>query len=611
MSIRKKLQLGILIAGGVTLLVLSLILAQTSRQVIEAIEQSTAFSNIVRGVFELNIITNDYMLHHEERAQVQWQLRYSSLAQILTEVQGKYPEEEVLGRIIQDHAKLQPLFSQLASSHKGEGFSELEQRLASQLAIKTQTMVADTFRLTEMAHTNAENAQRNGSFLLIAFSVTTLTLMVSAIFLVSNDIVSRIMDLHRGTEIIAAGDLDFKVDVRGHDEISNLAHAYNKMTHKLRESYESLKEEVTERQRMEVAEKVLQESKQWLSTTLRSIGDAVISTDAQGLVTLMNPVSEDLTGWDEAEAVGKPLEDVFNIINEQTGERAENPVARVLREGIVVGLANDTVLIAKDGTKRPIADSGAPMRDEEGNLIGTVMVFRDITELKEMQEKLVRNEKLAVLGQLSGGVSHELRNPLGVISNAIYFLKTIIPEANETVNEYLEIISSEVHAAEKIISDLLDFSRTKPLETERTDVAEMVAQVLKKHPAPENIKVKQKLAPDLQPLYVDPQQIHQVLTNLVVNAYDAMPEGGELTINAQAKKSQVYLAIADTGCGISKKNMDNLFEPLFTTKARGIGLGLAVSKNLVEANGGSIKVKSKEGQGSTFTVILPTEEVVS
>ncbi len=135
-------------------------------------------------------------------------------------------------------------------------------------------------------------------------------------------------------------------------------------------------------------EEALRDSERWLSTTLRGIGDAVIATDIKRLVTLMNPVAEDLTGYGEAEAAGKPLKDVFNIINEQTGERAENPIARVLREGVVVGLANHTVLIAKDGTKRPIADSGAPIRDEEGNIIGIVMVFRDITELKKAEEKL-------------------------------------------------------------------------------------------------------------------------------------------------------------------------------------------------------------------------------
>ena len=177
--------------------------------------------------------------------------------------------------------------------------------------------------------------------------------------------------LTEGTEEVGRGNLDYRIEVRGRDEIGQLAGAFNEMAAKRKQ-----------------AEQSLRESEQWLSTTLRSIGDAVIATDGKGLVTLMNSVAKDLTGWDEAEAVGKPLEGVFNIINEQTGERAESPVARVLREGVVVGLANHTVLIAKDGTKRPIADSGAPMRDEEGNIIGIVMVFRDITERKRAEEEL-------------------------------------------------------------------------------------------------------------------------------------------------------------------------------------------------------------------------------
>ena len=625
MSIR-KIRLAILVTGGITLLVFGLILAWTSRQVSEAMGQSRAIDKVVRGVFELNIITNDYLLHHEERAQAQWQLRYSSLAQILTEVGPKYPEEEVLDRVIRNHAEIQPVFSQLITNYKSQGLSELEQRLASQLTVKAQTMVADTFRLAETARARVESAQGRGSFLLMASGVIILTLMVSTIVLVSNDIVARITNLHRGTEIIAAGDLDYQVDVGGRDEIGDLAHAFNEMTRQLRESYGALEEEITERKRAEEAlkeyserleemveerTKALRESEQWLSTTLRSIGDAVIATDAKGLVTLMNPVAEELTGWDEAEAVGQPLEDVFNIINEQTGERAENPVARVLREGVVVGLANHTALIARDGTKRPIADSGAPMRDEEGNIIGTVMVFRDITERKEMEEQLVRQEKLAVLGQLSGGVGHELRNPLGVISNAIYYLQATLPDADETTTEYLEMISAEVRNSEKIVSDLLDLSRTRLPEREETAVSELVARLLEKQPPPEKVKVTAEIAPDLPPLFVDPRQIEQVLTNLVANAYDAMPEGGKLTIKARRKKDQVHISVTDTGCGISKENMKKLFEPLFTTKARGIGLGLAVSKNLVEANGGSIEVESQEGKGSTFTVILPTEEVQS
>lgn len=237
-----------------------------------------------------------------------------------------------------------------------------------------------------------------------------------------------------------------------------------------------------------------------------------------------------------------------------------------------------------------------------------LLAIEDVTERKEMEEKLMRSKKLAVLGQLAGGVGHELRNPLGVISNAVYYLQTILPDADETTKEYLEMISSEVSHGEKIVSDLLDLSRTKPAEREEVTVSALVVQVLDRHPPPEKVKVTTKKPSDLPPLFVDPRQIEQVLTNLVINAYQAMPEGGRLTIEARAEKGQVYLSVTDTGCGISQENMERLFEPLFTTKPKGIGLGLAVSKNLVEANRGLIEVETEEGKGSTFTVILPTKE---
>ena len=412
----------------------------------------------------------------------------------------------------------------------------------------------------------------------------------------------------KAAQRVAAGDLDQRLMIKTGDEIESMANSFNTMTVKLKTMVEELQREITERRR---AEDRLRESEQWLSTTLRSIGDAVIATDAKGLVTLMNPVAEDLIGWDEAETVGRPLKDVFKIINEQTGERVENPVARVLREGVIVGLANHTVLIAKDGTKRPIADSGAPIRDEEGEIIGTVLVFRDITESKRMEEELVRKEKLAILGQLAGGVGHELRNPLGVMSNAVYYLKTILPDADETTKEYLEIISSEVRNSEMIVSDLLDLSRIRPVEREETGVSELVDKTLEKQPPPEKVKVNTEIPSELLPVFVDPRQIGQVLGNLVTNACQAMPDGGKLIISAQAEKEKVSLSITDTGCGISNENMKKIFEPLFTTRARGIGLGLAVSKNLVEVNGGSIEVESEEGKGSTFTVILPIKEAVS
>ncbi|MCK5134071.1 MAG: PAS domain S-box protein [Candidatus Sabulitectum sp.] len=564
--------------------------------------------------------------------------------------------------------------------------------------------------------------------------IILLTIILSAITLglvfgikEGSRIAGAVNTVSRAAQLVAAGDLDQIVKVKAGDEIESMADSFNTMTGNLKKMVEELHQEINRRKRVKEA---LQENEQWLYTTLKSIGDAVIAVDAHGFVTLMNSVAVSLTGWDEAEAVGRPLEDVFNIINEKTGQPVESPAARVLREGVVVGLANHTILIARNGTKRPIADSGAPMRDGKGNFIGTVMVFRDITEsrlaeealqeseeklnsfmksapdsfiffdpdlnlvrfntaaanllgfsakdigknilnilpgiketgrydkylevlrtgkpfsivdlvphpkfgdlhltvrafkageslgiivtditgMKRVEEELVRKEKLAVLGQLSGGVGHELRNPLGVISNAVYFLQMTLSDADETTREYLEIISSEVRNSEKIVSDLLDLSRIKPSDREKIAVSELFDQVLEKQPPPGKVKVNSEIPPELPLVFADPGQMAQVLMNLVTNAYQAMPEGGMLTVGARAEKEKVSLFVTDTGCGISEKVMLKIFEPLFTTRSRGIGLGLPVSRNLVEVNGGTLDVQSEQGRGSTFTVILPVKEVLS
>jgi signal transduction histidine kinase len=239
------------------------------------------------------------------------------------------------------------------------------------------------------------------------------------------------------------------------------------------------------------------------------------------------------------------------------------------------------------------------------------MVEERTKELGDAQEELVRKEKLSVLGQLAGGVGHELRNPLGVISNAVYYLKMVLPDADDNVKEYLETISTEVDCSTEIISDLLDLSRTRPAQREKVEIFELINQALDKHRSPEEVELTTKIASDLPPVYVDSRQIGQVLHNLVTNAYQAMPEGGKLTISARAEKGRVILSITDTGCGISQENIKKLFEPLFTTRANGIGLGLTVCKNLVETNGGSIEVESKGGKGSTFILLLPINEGVS
>jgi signal transduction histidine kinase len=243
-------------------------------------------------------------------------------------------------------------------------------------------------------------------------------------------------------------------------------------------------------------------------------------------------------------------------------------------------------------------------------------------DLRDAQDKIVRQEKLALLGQLAGGVGHELRNPLGIISNAIYYLKYIQPDAEEKVRQYHAMIEQEVRTSEKIINDLLDFARLDSVDREPVEVRELVQRTLTRFTVPESIKTTIRISEDLPKVLVDMSQMEQVLGNLTVNACQAMvsprgttpldspagfTRGGELTISASRQKEMIAISVKDTGVGITPENIGKIFEPLFTTKPKGIGLGLAVSRKLAEANGGRIEVKSEPGKGSTFTLFLPVE----
>jgi len=233
-------------------------------------------------------------------------------------------------------------------------------------------------------------------------------------------------------------------------------------------------------------------------------------------------------------------------------------------------------------------------------------------QLEQAQQQLLRQERLAVLGQLAGSVSHELRNPLGVISNALYLLQQVLPKNELKARKYLDIIKSESTVAEKIITDLLDYSRIKEPEQQSIHLIALVKQALARYPAPTDIQVEMDLAENLPMIRVDAQQIDQVLGNLLVNAYQAMPQGGRLQLSGeltwQDGRQYACLQVIDSGVGITQDEMKHLFEPLFTTKAHGIGLGLITSKNLLEINGGRITVASQPGVGSTFSLFFPLDK---
>ena len=630
----------------------------------------------------------------------------------------------------------------------------------------------------------------------------------------------------------------------------------------------------------------LRASRENLRTTLDSIGDGVIATDRDGEITRMNPVAEALTGWDFEEAEGRPLLEVFNIVNAKTRRPAQTPVEQVLQEGKIVGLANHTMLIARDGRELQIADSGAPIRDRTGEITGVVLVFRDVTkqyrqrealresekrfremletveliavmlddqglitfcndylleitgwereeiigaswfdtfippeieeelyqsvftrtfkkgeitphyvndiltregerrtiswsntahrdprghvigaislglditeqmrtqqalqrrearlesifraapigiglvskrvllqvndqicemtgytrdeligenaqilypseedyryvgtekyaqireegigtvetrwqrkdgriieillssavldledmdtasftalditerkraqealntyaerleemvaertqDLQQAQEKLVRQEKLATLGQLAGGLAHELRTPLGVIKNSAYYISLVLEEPDSTLRETLTILDQEIDHAEEIIRALLDFASTETPVLLELDLNVFLERLLARFDIPAQVDLVARLDRDVPLIRADATQLERVFENLILNAIQAMPKGGTLTVATEAiQEGQMLVTVDDTGVGIPPDHLDEIFEPLFSTKTTGIGLGLPLTKNLVAAHGGHIEVESegRPGEGTTFKVYLP------
>ena len=249
---------------------------------------------------------------------------------------------------------------------------------------------------------------------------------------------------------------------------------------------------------------------------------------------------------------------------------------------------------------------------EEVNQTLEARVLQRTQELQDAQDQLVRSEKLAAIGQLAGGVAHDLRNPLGAIKNAIYYLEkklgaTDIAKSNPRIGQFLQIAEEEVEHSNAIISDLMSFARVGVPSLSATNLEEVVGNVLSTMKIRENVQVIKQFDPDLPQLMADAEQLYRVFINLTNNAQEAMPNGGQLTISTQALGGYADVVFQDTGVGISEEDFKKIFEPLFTTKTKGTGLGLAVSQQIVAKHGGTIQASSTPGEGTTFTVRLPLE----
>ncbi|MCK5539590.1 MAG: PAS domain S-box protein [Deltaproteobacteria bacterium] len=371
-------------------------------------------------------------------------------------------------------------------------------------------------------------------------------------------------------------------------------------------------------------EHLLRDEREQLRVTLRSIGDAVITTDLEGRVVLMNRVAERLTGWNQVEARGHKIAEIIDIVEGQTGEAARNPLYQAISQGVILELDDDTVLRSRNGQEFKIADSASPIRDEKSEIIGGVLVFRDITNRERMQEEVLKLRKLESVGRLAGGIAHDFNNLLTGIMGNIEVASLRLGSQPDKVHGNLEKALKASRRAADLTQKLLTFAKGGDPIKETAAIGEIIKDSAEFSLLGSKIALSLDIPENLWAAEVDSGQISQVVQNLVINAVYAMPEGGTIFIcgeNVDLSSVQtvslplkfgpyIKISVRDQGCGITEELREKIFDPFFTTKKEGSGLGLSVIHSIVNKHGGYVGVQSEPGCFTEFTFYLPSLGVV-
>jgi len=352
-----------------------------------------------------------------------------------------------------------------------------------------------------------------------------------------------------------------------------------------------------------------------LTHTLNLIGDAVITTDEQGNILLSNSVAESLTGCSSEEALGKNIEEILVLVDPNTGVQQLSPVAEVLSTKKEVKVACRKVLISRDGRKRMITDSAAPIFSKDGHVAGAIMIFRDETAKEQAELERARASKLDSIGILAGGIAHDFNNMLAGISLNLSLASEMIGKSPAT--ELLQQATSAAVEARYLTQQLLTFSKGGTPQRQPLNLAPLISKAAKFALQGSSTRIQYDIQPHLPAVEGDPLQLRQVVQNIVINGMQAMSLRGQLEVTARLVKikeesfpllksgNYVEVAFKDHGEGIDREHLEKIFDPYFTTKATGTGLGLAVTYSIVRAHNGIITVQSQVKVGTTFTLLLP------
>lgn len=436
---------------------------------------------------------------------------------------------------------------------------------------------------------------------------------------IRKDLNSALIELQLYLAVISVTVLVLRATLTEHNRIdrelvkykAELEKQLEKKTAQVFQSNEQIFQEI---KKQEETEKNLINKESNLQAILHSIGDAVIATDTKGHIIMINPVACRLTGWSESEACGKTLRDIFCICSSESGEKIPDPDTRILSTGKLYNSRSKVKLISRDNREYIISDTITPIIDRERNIAGTVLVFRDMTEQYKNEEELFKSRKLKTIGILAGGIAHDFNNILTGLFGYIELAKSHIPKDHSSYS-YMETANKALDKAKSLTAQLLTFSRGGNPVIKTMHVAEIIPEAVRFNLSGSNIKVTMNLPKNLWNIQADKGQISQVIANLTINAKQAMPEGGTLNISARnipgeskyREMDRVEIQFKDEGPGIAEENLSLIFDPYFTTKDKGIGLGLATVNNIIHKHNGTIKALNTREGGALFIITLPAD----
>ncbi len=638
MTIKTRLRLNTVISlGAVVLIILSL--AWSYNDISNANRNTDLVENIRNVAFERIVLRDDYLLHAEERAEIQWRVKSEALRRLLDMADRRFTEiddKELLREARKDFDATLVSISSIMDHHRRKEpgrtkemhLTEAESMLINQAFLRAYSLMDSINRLEISAERNAASVRDRSIITVVFFMLAGIMMIIANSMFLGRLLTSRIDTLKTGIEAIGGGDLDHRIDAVGDDELSALARGGNEMAGKLKMSHisvETLQHEITERRK---AEEEIRKNEEHLRVALAASDMAVFNQDLDLRYSWMYRPP---LGYTIEQLIGKRDAD---LLPPDMAQRATEIKRRVLETGVgtrgeVEGTWNDKRIYFELAVE--------PLRDTAGRIVGITGASRDITrrklaeeENRKLEERLQQAQKMEGLGVLAGGIAHDFNNILmAVLGHAELALKEISPMSPARGN--LTEITTAAYRAADLCRQMLAYAGRSSFSLERVGLRELVEEMahLLKTAISKKAILNLNLERGLPPVQADPSQIRQIVMNLLINASEAIGDrSGVITVSVGAMRCDeeflrknelredlapgryIHLEVTDTGTGMDAETRSRIFEPFFSTKFTGRGLGLAAVQGIVRAHKGALKVYTELGKGTTFKILFPALEDV-